>query len=105
MYHNLSILFLAAKDYMLPCLNKQMFGIDCPGCGIQRAAFLLYKGEFLAAFEMYPAIYTLVLLLFFLGADLLIRFKFAFQIKLFLLLLNVVIIVGSYVLKMNNLLH
>lgn len=89
---------------MLPCLNKQLFGIDCPGCGIQRAAHLLFKGEFLAAFELYPAIYTLMLLLLFLGISLVVKVRFAFQIKLFLLLLNVAIIMGSYIIKMNNLL-
>lgn len=103
--HLLSILFLAAKDFMIPCLNKQLFGIDCPGCGIQRAAVLLFKGEFLKAFEMYPAIYTLLLLLVFLGVSLMFKVKFAFQIKLFLLLLNVAIIMGSYIIKMNNLFH
>lgn len=103
--HHFSILILAAKDFMIPCLNKQLFGIDCPGCGIQRAAVLMFKGDFLGAFEMYPAIYTLVFLLLFLGVNLLLKLKYAFQIKLFLLLLNVVIIMGSYILKMNNLFH
>ena len=49
------------EDFMLPCLNKQLFGIDCLGCGIQRATALLFKGEFIAAFKIYPAIYSLLL--------------------------------------------
>ena len=47
---------------MLPCLSKKFFGVDCFGCGSQRALLLLFKGEFKAAFFMFPAIYTLVLL-------------------------------------------
>jgi hypothetical protein len=43
---------------MLPCFSKTLFGIECLGCGFQRALFLLFKGNFLAAFNMYPAIYT-----------------------------------------------
>ncbi|WP_339339835.1 DUF2752 domain-containing protein [Croceitalea sp. MTPC6] len=90
---------------MLPCLNKQLFGIDCPGCGLQRSVLLLFKGEFVAAFQMYPAIYTLFLLLIFLGSNLIFKFKNAFPIKVGLLIANVVIIVISYILKMNNLLN
>ncbi|MCK0160233.1 DUF2752 domain-containing protein [Allomuricauda sp. F6463D] len=48
------------QDYMLPCLNKQLLGVDCPGCGMQRSLDLLLHGEFVAAFHMYPAIYTIL---------------------------------------------
>lgn len=51
------------EEYMLPCLNKKFFGIECFGCGIQRALVLLFQGEFKAAFLMFPAIYTLLPLL------------------------------------------
>lgn len=105
MPNQLAMLILALEEhrYMMPCVNKQLFGIDCPGCGIQRATLLLLKGEFLAAFKMYPAIYTLFVLLIFLGIDMMAKFKHAFQIKLALLFLNVGIIIISYIIKMNNL--
>jgi hypothetical protein len=44
-------------------LSKTLFGIECLGCGFQRALLLLLKGEFRNAFEMYPAIYTSLLFL------------------------------------------
>ncbi|WP_375240011.1 DUF2752 domain-containing protein, partial [Aurantibacter sp.] len=46
---------------MLPCLNKKIFGFECMGCGMQRSTLLIFKGEFINAFKMYPAIYTLLL--------------------------------------------
>ena len=90
------------EAYMLPCLNKQLFGIDCLGCGIQRAAALLFKGEFTAAFYMYPAIYSLITLVLFLLLNMVVKIKFSFQIKVFLIALNLLIIVVSYFIKMNN---
>lgn len=48
------------EKYMLPCMNKKLFGIECPGCGLQRSIALLIKGDFAEAFFMYPAIYTLI---------------------------------------------
>jgi len=46
---------------MIPCLSKTLFGVECFGCGFQRAFLLLLKGDFDAAFEMYPAIYAVLL--------------------------------------------
>lgn len=46
---------------MLPCLSKKFLGIECPGCGSQRALLMLFKGEFYDAFFMFPAIYTTIL--------------------------------------------
>ncbi|OXB04813.1 Protein of unknown function [Flavobacterium pectinovorum] len=49
------------EKFMLPCLFKTLFGIECLGCGFQRALFLLFQGDFFAAFKMYPALYSTLL--------------------------------------------
>ena len=90
------------EEYMLPCLNKQLFGIDCLGCGIQRATALFFKGEFIAAFKMYPALYTLLLLALFLASNLFFKIHYSRKIKIFLIALNVIVIVISYVVKMSK---
>lgn len=90
------------EDYMLPCLNKKLFGIECLGCGMQRATALLFEGEFIAAFKSYPAIYTLILLVLFLVFNLTVKFKFDNFIKISLIILNVLIIVVSYAIKMSK---
>ena len=92
--------FLSIEDYMLPCLNKQLFGIDCPGCGIQRSLVHIVQGEFIAAFHMYPAIYTLLFFGGFVVLNLKMRFKYAQKIILIFAILNVLIIIGSYIMKM-----
>lgn len=33
----------------LPCLWRWAFGVDCPGCGLSRAAAFLVRGEFVDA--------------------------------------------------------
>ena len=39
------MVFLAKgiEEYMLPCLNKKLFGFECLGCGLQRSIVLLFK--------------------------------------------------------------
>ncbi|MEZ4802764.1 MAG: DUF2752 domain-containing protein [Gelidibacter sp.] len=89
------------EDYMLPCLNKKLFGVECLGCGIQRATVLMFQGEFTAAFFMYPAIYSLFLLAIFLIFNLFVKFKYDHTIKMVLIVLNVTIIIVSYFIKMK----
>ncbi|WP_430468370.1 DUF2752 domain-containing protein [Winogradskyella ouciana] len=88
------------EDYMLPCLNKKLFGFECMGCGLQRSLALLIKGEFISAFYMYPAIYTLIALIGFIILNSFKNFKNGNKIITILAILNVVIIIVSYLLKL-----
>ncbi|WOC40246.1 DUF2752 domain-containing protein [Polaribacter sp. HL-MS24] len=97
-------LYLHLEDFLLPCLNKYFFGIDCPGCGIQRSLIAVFQGEFTTAFYVYPAIYTLLLLGGFVLLNLKFRFQHAPKIILVLAITNGLIISGSYIIKMNSIL-
>lgn len=87
---------------MLPCLNKQLFGVDCLGCGLQRATILFFQGEFIAAFKMYPALYTLFIFAAFLVYNSFFNIKYSEKIKITLVVLNIAIIVVSYLMKILN---
>ena len=89
-------------EYMLPCLNKKYLGFECMGCGIQRSISLLFKGEFIEAFYMYPAIYPLIALLGFLVLNQFTNLKFANKAVIFLAILTVATIIISYTIKMTN---
>ncbi len=89
------------EEFLLPCLNKQLFGFDCLGCGAQRALVLVFQGEFISAFKMYPAIYTILLLLVFLVVNLFVKFKRDWYVKAGLIILNAFIIVGAYAYKVS----
>ncbi len=90
------------EEYMLPCLNKKIFGIDCFGCGSQRALGLLFQGEFGAAFKMYPAIYPLILLTIFIIFNLFIKFRHDEKLKIALFILSISVIIISYIIKLIN---
>lgn len=85
---------------MLPCLNKKLFGFDCPGCGGQRALVLLLKGEFTEAFFMYPAIYPLVILGLTLVVNLFIPIKNYTKILNITGTISVATILTNYTIKM-----
>ncbi|MFC3158888.1 DUF2752 domain-containing protein [Chryseobacterium arachidis] len=52
---------MSIEDFMLPCPIKKAFGVECLGCGGQRAAVMVFKGQFLEAFHLFPAVYTILL--------------------------------------------
>ncbi|MEE9364729.1 MAG: DUF2752 domain-containing protein [Cellulophaga sp.] len=88
-----------AEQYMLPCLNKKLFGFECPGCGTQRSIALLFQGDFIGAFKIYPAIYTLILLLGFILADTFYKIKYASYIIITLAISSVILIITNYIFK------
>ncbi|MFL0099416.1 DUF2752 domain-containing protein [Tenacibaculum maritimum] len=90
---------LQIEEYMLPCLNKRLLGISCMGCGFQRAVALLIHGQFIEAFKMYPAIYTLIVLITFILLNLKYKFKNAPKIIRILSLLSLLLIIGNFFLK------
>ncbi|MGO3183762.1 MAG: DUF2752 domain-containing protein [Aequorivita sp.] len=87
---------------MIPCVNKQIFGVECLGCGMQRGAAHLLSGEFAAAFKIYPAIYSIFFLLTVIFVNFFVKFKFDYQIKIGLIVINAVVMVASYFIKMSH---
>jgi len=89
------------EENLLSCQWKQM-GVECLGCGMQRSFIHLLKGEFIEAFYMYPAIYSLIAMFLYLGFHLKYAFKNGHKILLFLFIGNVLIMLGNYILKFIN---
>jgi hypothetical protein len=96
------LIFASMEKYMLPCMNKWLFGLECPGCGTQRALMLLLRGEFTAAFTMFPAIYTTIMLFVLLGLHLFDKSRNYQRIVIVTAILNAVIMIFSYIYKMTN---
>lgn len=92
------------EQYMMTCVNKSIFGIDCFGCGTQRSLLLLLQGDFTGAFKMFPAIYTTIL--FFIVVALHFLHKSINYSKILILLgiTNGIIIFVSYFYKYSFLL-
>lgn len=86
-------------EYMIPCLNKSLLGVDCPGCGIQRSAVMVAQGDFAGAFEMYPAIFTLILMFGVIGVNYFYKIKYGPKIIAGLAIINVLLILTNYFFK------
>ena len=90
------------EKYMIPCMNKQLFGFDCPGCGMQRSLALILKGEFTDAFFMFPAIYTMIAFFGFVALNFLDKKRNYHKIIISLGIINGLIMIISYIYKILN---
>ena len=93
---------LSPEDYMIPCLSKKLLGFECFGCGLQRSLSLLFHGDFVAAFKMYPAIYLLIPLFILIGVNIFYKFKNANKFINVLALASVSLIIINYIIKLIN---
>ncbi|RZJ72242.1 DUF2752 domain-containing protein [Flavobacterium sp.] len=87
------------EDYMIPCLNKRIFGFDCPGCGTQRSLNFLIHGDFVAAFHMFPAIYTTILMFVFVALHFIDKSRSYHKLIIYSAILNTSIVLGVYFYK------
>lgn len=91
------------NDYMIPCMNKALFGVECFGCGAQRAFVLLLKGQFAEAFHMFPAIYTTIILFISVGFHFIDKSRNYHKIIVSSVIINALIMIISYFYKHINL--
>ncbi len=87
---------------MIPCMNKQLFGVDCLGCGTQRALLLLLNGDFVKAFHLFPAIYTTLLFFGVLALHFLDKSRNYHKLIIGLAIVNASIMIVSYLYKMTT---
>ncbi len=90
------------ESFLLPCINKQVFGIECFGCGFQRSVILLIKGNFIEAFFMYPAIYTIIPLAIVALANVHYKSQKLTKLVSVLAIASIAIIVTNFVIKLIN---
>lgn len=86
------------EENLLSCQWKKA-GVECTGCGMQRAIIHLLKGEFAEAFYIYPAVYSLGFMLVFLGLHLKFNFAKGHIILKWLFIFNIIIIITNYIIK------
>jgi hypothetical protein len=90
------------ESHTLPCFYKTLLGIECPGCGMQRAFIWLLKGNLIESIKAYPALIPTIILFLLLILQLILKFKKGnFYIKI-IFIFTVCLIVINYFYKICN---
>ena len=84
----------------LPCFYKSVLGVECPGCGMQRALIALLQGDFVGSLKLYPALIPTIVMLGLLLVHIFYNLKHGAKTLVSLFIFNVVIIIISYIYKL-----
>jgi len=84
----------------LPCFYKSVLGIECPGCGMQRAFVALFRGDLIGSLKIYPALIPTMIMLILLVVHVFCHLKNGARYLMWLFIINAVIIVISYMCKL-----
>ncbi|POS02836.1 uncharacterized protein DUF2752 [Flavobacterium croceum DSM 17960] len=96
-------MYYQMEKYMIPCLFKKTTGIDCVGCGFQRAVYMVFTGDFKDAFYMFPAVYTTLLFFSIVLLNFIDTKRNYHKLIVVSAIVNVLIMIISYIYKMYNL--
>ena len=88
------------ESHQQACFYKKYFGIECPGCGMQRSFIELLKGNFYESFILFPALIPTIILVVFLFLHIIFKFRNGANILKILFIINTSIVVLSYIYKL-----
>lgn len=83
-------------------MSKKILGIDCPGCGMQRATVMVVQGDFANAFTMFPAIYTTIPLFILIGLHLIDKKRNYTKLIIPFAIVNAIVMIFAYIYKLTH---
>jgi hypothetical protein len=83
-----------------PCFFKEHFGIDCPGCGLQRSFIELLKGNLIESIRLYPALIPIIIMFLFLCLHIMLKFKNGALVLKYMFITNMSLIFVHYIYKL-----
>lgn len=85
---------------MLPCFYKQITGIDCPGCGMQRSFIELLKGNVVASLKLYPALPLVFITLGLTSLHLMFKLKNGAEAIKYSFIITTAVVVINYIIHL-----
>jgi hypothetical protein len=87
------------KDHMISCPMKAATGIDCPGCGLQRAVIKLLEGDIEGSIQMHPAAIPMLFMIIFLLIHLKVDLKHGARILTIVFIFSTILTLINYIRK------
>lgn len=90
------------EAHMLQCPSKQLFLLDCPGCGLQRSVLALVQGEWGLSWQLYPPTIFILCTLLILLLHITIGLQYGAIILRILFISTTIAIAINYIYKIAN---
>jgi hypothetical protein len=90
------------ETHQASCFFKSVLGIECPGCGTQRAFIYLLKGELIQSFHTYPPLILFLSLIIFLSLHLIFKFQNGGTYLKYLFISTAIIVLINFIYRLIN---
>src|ERR1051325_11304177 len=90
------------ETHQLACFYKSTFGIECPGCGAQRAFILLLKGNISQSFFTYPPLLFFLSLILFLVVHLIFKFRNGGKYLIYGFISTATVVIFSFIYRLAS---
>lgn len=87
------------ENNLLTCSIHSLTGIDCPGCGMQRAFIALLRGHLLASFRLNPALIPLLFTILFTALHLYLDLRNGARLIVIFFSITVSLMIVNFVVK------
>ena len=87
------------EHHLITCPTKHFFGIECPGCGMQRSIIELLRGNLWESIKLYPPLIPMIILLILLVINLKVNSIALQKVLKYFFIAEVIIIFINYILK------
>ncbi len=89
------------EQHLFACSFKSLLGIDCPGCGMQRALIALLRGDVLLSLKLNASLIPFIITLFYTILHLIVGFNNGARNIIWLFCITVTVMVISYIIKIG----
>jgi hypothetical protein len=89
------------EQNMFACSFKSLLGIDCPGCGMQRAFIALLRGDLILSLKLNASLIPFISTVFYTICHLIIGFKDGARNIVWLFSFTVLVMVVNFVIKIT----
>lgn len=87
------------ESHLFTCIFKSSFGVECPGCGTQRALIALLKGDILSSLQYHAGVIPFILTIIALFIQLKLKHVNGSKIVMWLFIATTTITIAQYILK------
>jgi len=88
------------EQHLFTCTIKNLFGFNCPGCGMQRAFIALLRGDLMKSLQLNASLLPFLFTLFYTFCHLLFSFKNGAKMIVIFLMSTLAILIVNFVVKL-----
>jgi hypothetical protein len=88
------------EHHFLSCSFKSLLGMECPGCGMQRAFVALLRGDLLLSLSLNPSLIPFIITVLYAAAHILTGFRNGARNIVWLFSFTVLVMVVNFVIKL-----